>query len=330
MVKYFKAGSKSRQIITKEHYSKRYNYSNIIQENPIVLDIPDFLIWPKNQYNLSLGYDTLLIDRKKYLWIHFDWEGGNANEWQAAYRKEQQLNNFPHTIYCTLWEDKYPQFPFDKYVVAIQYWFFYPFNDWANDHEGDWEHINVIVCSQFIEQAYIDKIQFYFHEVWKEWEPTDLEITDGTHVKVYVGGTFMFDRPSAKDGHISGASFPAPGQWKNIANIFDEYVNGSGPLIKWSDITGSSDEALDGRGIEILKDPNVLGYNFFNEKVQGSHPELSWLKANIFFGQPHNRPWFRYLPPSERYDISKIVGPYYSSGWRKLGSSSGFKSYVGK
>jgi len=31
------------------------------------------------------------------------------------------------------------------YEFVIQYWFFYPFNDGANNHEGDWEHINVIV-----------------------------------------------------------------------------------------------------------------------------------------------------------------------------------------
>ena len=27
----------------------------------------------------------------------------------------------------------------------MQYWFFYPWNDGGNNHEGDWEHINVVV-----------------------------------------------------------------------------------------------------------------------------------------------------------------------------------------
>ncbi len=31
------------------------------------------------------------------------------------------------------------------YEFVIQYWFFYPFNDGTNNHEGDWEHLNVIV-----------------------------------------------------------------------------------------------------------------------------------------------------------------------------------------
>jgi hypothetical protein len=29
--------------------------------------------------------------------------------------------------------------------LVLQYWFFYPFNDSANKHEGDWEHLNVVV-----------------------------------------------------------------------------------------------------------------------------------------------------------------------------------------
>jgi hypothetical protein len=32
-----------------------------------------------------------------------------------------------------------------EYEFVIQYWFFYPANDGPNNHEGDWEHINVIV-----------------------------------------------------------------------------------------------------------------------------------------------------------------------------------------
>jgi hypothetical protein len=29
--------------------------------------------------------------------------------------------------------------------LVLQYWFFYPYNDGGNNHEGDWEHIHVIV-----------------------------------------------------------------------------------------------------------------------------------------------------------------------------------------
>ncbi|UCC83730.1 MAG: hypothetical protein JSW46_02005 [Gemmatimonadota bacterium] len=32
------------------------------------------------------------------------------------------------------------------YEFVLQYWFFYPFNDGGNNHEGDWEHINVLIA----------------------------------------------------------------------------------------------------------------------------------------------------------------------------------------
>ena len=31
------------------------------------------------------------------------------------------------------------------YAFVLQYWFFYPYNDGGNNHEGDWEHINVFI-----------------------------------------------------------------------------------------------------------------------------------------------------------------------------------------
>jgi len=32
-----------------------------------------------------------------------------------------------------------------RHELILQYWFFYPYNDAGNTHEGDWEHINVVV-----------------------------------------------------------------------------------------------------------------------------------------------------------------------------------------
>ncbi|NIT36405.1 MAG: hypothetical protein GTN49_07880, partial [candidate division Zixibacteria bacterium] len=40
----------------------------------------------------------------------------------------------------------------DSGKPVIQYWFFYPFNDWVNDHEGDWEHINVRITSPYLQR----------------------------------------------------------------------------------------------------------------------------------------------------------------------------------
>lgn len=42
--------------------------------------------------------------------------------------------------------------------LVLQYWFFYPYNDGGNNHEGDWEHIHVIVSPRhLVEQGAISE-----------------------------------------------------------------------------------------------------------------------------------------------------------------------------
>ena len=35
-----------------------------------------------------------------------------------------------------------------RYRLVLQYWFFYPYNDAGNIHEGDWEHLNVVLTTR--------------------------------------------------------------------------------------------------------------------------------------------------------------------------------------
>ena len=37
--------------------------------------------------------------------------------------------------------------------LALQYWFFYVFNDWNNLHEGDWEMIQIVFDASTVEEA---------------------------------------------------------------------------------------------------------------------------------------------------------------------------------
>ncbi|NKB88336.1 MAG: hypothetical protein GKS06_08960 [Acidobacteria bacterium] len=34
----------------------------------------------------------------------------------------------------------------ERYELVLQFWMYYPYNDGGNNHEGDWEHINVVVA----------------------------------------------------------------------------------------------------------------------------------------------------------------------------------------
>ena len=86
-------------------------------------------------------------DRFEVLYFNFPGEG-ESNWADLAYRQEWEITP----------PERRPEFmhsyvhPFLRelddggYELLLQYWFFYPTNDSGMDHEGDWEHINVVVA----------------------------------------------------------------------------------------------------------------------------------------------------------------------------------------
>ena len=104
------------------------------------------------------------------------------------------------------------------YEFVLQYWFFYPYNDGFNNHEGDWEHINVSIkpldqlheplneadvlriltegvpSNTAPDRLVIQKVDYYFHhkvmtldytrpnvyQPWYKWD-TELENTKKEH-----------------------------------------------------------------------------------------------------------------------------------------------------
>lgn len=81
--------------------------------------------------------------------------------------------------------------------IALQYWFFYPFNDWrsgffgANDHEADWEQIIIYlyeddqgkICPEWVAYAAHD---FSGDDLRRRWDDPELEKV-GEHPVVYAG-----------------------------------------------------------------------------------------------------------------------------------------------
>ena len=73
---------------------------------------------------------------------------------------------------------------------AVQYFFFYYYNDFLNKHEGDWEKIQLAFDAQSIEQALAQgpvRVAYSGHAGGEraDWESDRLEKEDGRHV-VYV------------------------------------------------------------------------------------------------------------------------------------------------
>ena len=74
--------------------------------------------------------------------------------------------------------------------LALQYWFFYVFNDWNNLHEGDWEMIQLVFDASTAEEALGRKpveVGYSQHEGAERaaWRDDKLELVDGTHPVVH-------------------------------------------------------------------------------------------------------------------------------------------------
>ena len=81
-------------------------------------------------------------------------------------------------------EPGYPQ------RLALQYWFFYVYNDWNNLHEGDWEMIQLDFDAATASDALAKrpaKVGYSQHEGAEQasWGDDKLQLVDGTHPVVY-------------------------------------------------------------------------------------------------------------------------------------------------
>lgn len=74
--------------------------------------------------------------------------------------------------------------------LALQYWLFYPFNDYTNKHEGDWEMIQLLFAADDAEDALGQnplEVGFSQHEGLEvaQWDDPKLQVHDADHPVVY-------------------------------------------------------------------------------------------------------------------------------------------------
>jgi len=203
--------------------------------------------------------------------------GGGASDdsaWRVRWRelagRQPDRSAFRPTQYAHLfWLDR------PRGLLAIQYWFYFPFNEWINHHEGDWEHVNVILQgpSDFAGRAAFRAVgqQFYFHG-WR-YEPARTvraRAAGGDHLVVFTGGRgqFLWWR-----GNQSGGSYPWPARFHSVGG-------GIGPLSP-DDDTRRPGRFLPAEAFQVvlLPEPSRLDTRM--------HPELSWLRLHFRAGQPH-------------------------------------------
>jgi hypothetical protein len=173
-------------------------------------------------------------------------------------------------------------------LLAITYWFYYPYNEWVNRHEGDWERVQVVLegpprlteGASFVPVAH----QFFFHGRWSQ--PPRVVRLGGPdpgedHPLVYVGGKGRF---LAWSGVFSGASYPLPARYIQAGS-------GMGPLNRDEEVPPPARfiAARDFRVI-LLPEPGRLDGR--------QSPELSWLRLPFYAGQRSvhtNPPGYRAL-----------------------------------
>lgn len=191
--------------------------------------------------------------------------GGDA----ATHESPRASDYQPTQYYHLFWFNR------EKGLLGIQYWFYYPYNEWINHHEGDWEHINVILRgptrledrSTFRPVGY----QFFFH-LWTH-EPQQVVRVRGAdaredHVVVYAGGRSRFLMWS---GSTSGGSYPLPAV----------FPGAGGGLGRWrpSDDTTKPARYIRPEDFKLVMLPEP-------DRVDvGENPEIAWLRLSFFVGQ---------------------------------------------
>ncbi len=227
--------------------------------------------------------------------------GGNA----ATHEPPRALD-YPPTQYAHLfWFNR------SKGLLAIQYWFYYPYNEWINHHEGDWERINVILRgpSRLTDKASFRPVGYqYFFHCWT-YEPTQVvrirgESAREDHVVVYAGGFSQFLLWS---GWNSGGSYPLPALFPAVG----------GGLGKWRPPEDTTKPARFIRPedfkIIVLPEPERLDVV--------ANPDLAWLRLSFYAGQPQmyrnplklNRAVFGEAPqqPARQSGWNAITNPPY-------------------
>ena len=124
-----------------------------------------------------------LVGRYEY---HLDFPG-NALDPGCDYERWARLVTEGHepTVYAHVATD-----PTNSGKLALQYWFFYAFNDFNNLHEGDWEMIQLNFAARDAKAALATKpveVGYSSHEGAEKahWGDDKLDLVGGTHPVVY-------------------------------------------------------------------------------------------------------------------------------------------------
>ena len=267
-----------------------------------------------------------LADGIYFVLAYFDYPGEKEkgeNSWYDYYTgttdppHPQAGYNFGNIAYVHI---------FDKSDgnVVIQYYYFYPFNDFQNNHEGDWPRVNVIVNSFDPDAAELVGIDYTFHGDGLTYSITDERVFNpqthfvasaegGTHPVVYVGA-------GSHGGYPTGGNYP---------RSFDEDMTTDG-LVLSTQVEDTRRDVAQSYDLIFLPNPDP------GQPNMGLSPEMSWLGTTALWGTPRvdspgDGPYAQFirelidLITASSFNLPRdynkaALGPVYS-GWNTSGTS---------
>jgi hypothetical protein len=136
--------------------------------------------------------------------------------------------------------------PDEEGLRAIQYWFCYYYNDWANTHQGDWE--SAIVFLRGDRPVAVAASQHEFgeyrgcrHIQWREDRPV-LYVAAGSHAIYFDEGAHVAERPVAG---LQLTALDAALLGRDVLDFVDFTVTRTGPFA-----------VLDSTEVRLLPDPD--------------------------------------------------------------------------
>ncbi len=265
---------------------------------------------------------------------HFEYPGvredndeGTSKNWYHYYfstthPKRGDHPNFPHTAYVHIFDE--------GGQVVIRYYYFYPFNDWQNNHEGDWPHINVIVTSHDPNVAELVGIDYTFHgngltynsigervfDPQKDFAPAE----GGTHPVVYVGA-------GSHGGYPTGGNYKDPGGHAiDLGPIeaggWDEGMTKSGVVLS-TRVEDTNPDVAQSYDLILLPNPDP------GQPNKGLTSEMSWLGSEARWGTLEVHSPGSGLPFERAQQLNDSpVGPFHKDSWGTSGASGYSKREV--
>lgn len=239
---------------------------------------------------------------------YFDFHGGNPREWWRTYGR---LRTGPDSL---LWaQPTVYAHPFLDFLgrAVIQYWYFYAFNDFVGNHEGDWEHVNVVLTRG---RDSVAEVHYFFHARSMKlpqgaYRP---RIVDQTHPVVYAGGRAyrLFDYSiQLFTGDLNAGShgnYPYSGRWEGaIALSQTEIVS---PLGEDSSRVVPHDQFR----VVLTPEPSRIDFRRKPEILK----EWAWLMLPVRWGFPSAPSVGAELKITDVGNRAPF-GPAFNAGWNR-------------